>query len=404
MRCVPGSGYVLIEWPGLDAARRHGSSSRQCLLAFASVVFGRIHGVSEVVASGRRLYVTALRDLNKRLTAPSPRVQRNQSNTHRSSGSNLNDDALLSAMILGSYEFFTLTSATGWASHYKGLGQMMRLRGPEAHVEELPRRMLESNRFMIVVAALAERTRTFLSEPAWKSVPWSKFPKSWMQRLLDHVVDIPDLQVEVNELDLANTDNSPDSDDHDIKRLALHDRALDILDGLLSWRSAWDTFSGSAPTSIPSPTSASVVQARLFPTILTFISLEAANCVCTFDGACILLYELLAKLAPDMLHDDVDFPDAMGGQGLYVNDAREAAMEICRSIPYQMASDRGMAGPLFVLFPLRLAWRALGENASEEGRWLMGLLREIAEGNGWGIGRSEMITADRPEDMFREGR
>ncbi|KAK5554752.1 hypothetical protein LTR46_007479, partial [Exophiala xenobiotica] len=268
--------------------------SLQCLQALAKAYLGRVQGAPGVSREGSRLYVASLARLNRELRllrpapAPSPpddretstlAAQRRRSeNRNRSEspsegetgggGGGGDADNVLAILILGAYEMFVLSSSTGWIDHALGLGSVLEMRGPHAFVADvagtstnghnsnsnsnnLAHTLLESSRFLIILASLAVSKRTFLSRDEWKTIPWSKSrtkskKKSPANMLLDIFADLPGLK-EQRERERGrqrggrgrrrhDEDSRPCDDDDDLRA-----KASNIINDLLSWRRMWES-------------------------------------------------------------------------------------------------------------------------------------------------------------------
>jgi hypothetical protein len=64
------------------------------------------------------------------------------------------------------------SSFSGMHSHINGLTQIFRLRGPKAFQNMSDMLPFEICRCYVVGKAIKMRTPTFMSEPAWKTIPW----------------------------------------------------------------------------------------------------------------------------------------------------------------------------------------------------------------------------------------
>ncbi|KZF19234.1 hypothetical protein L228DRAFT_286088 [Xylona heveae TC161] len=60
--------------------------------------------------------------------------------------------------------------------------------------------------------------------------------------------------------------------------------------------------------------------------------------------------------------------------------ATGAAIEVCRGVHYHLLDHQRSAGELFLLFPLRMAWKALGKSTTPQGRWCENMLRCMVTG------------------------
>jgi hypothetical protein len=397
---------------------------------------------------------------------------------------------------------FVLSSSTGWIDHALGLGSVLEMRGPHAFVagtrastsghnsnsnsnsNNLAHTLLESSRFLIILASLAVSKRTFLSRDEWKTIPWSRTKsndkilhpgeaeaeaeaskskrkrKSPANMLLDIFADLPGLK-EQRERERErgrqrggrgtrrhDEDSRPCDDD-------LRAKASNIINDLLSWRRMWDsspegqitTKDLSAVDAVLSSRGASLPRASLpraaasppsshfkffDSTVLTFTSTHAATYTCLYDAALIMAIELFltnttpgidqafppppppppsapppplssASLLSAGPFERSDVDDGDGDEEDHRDDdvvadeedarmlslSRTAAVEICRSIPFQLSRTSSLTGQFLVLYPLRMAWKALGGS-----RWVQDLLDDFGRDprNRWGVLRQTLTS------------
>lgn len=271
-----------------------------------------------------------------------------------------------------------LSNDTGWIEHALGLGGIVEMRGPQAFIDGSPHSLFETNRFMIILASLAVSKATFLSQPEWKTIPWSKDPASKVpiHVLMDIFADLASLK---------------EQRDQDHANINLRDKAIKAISGLLMWRQTWDSTPNGMITEIICPRSeASPFQ--FFRSTLQFTSMHAAICTCLFDASLILAVELLTSA----FERQPPFPPTPNDLSILHNNflasARAAAVEICQSIAFQLSGTIPMTGQFLVMFPLRMAWKALGGSATIEGHWIEHQLAEFEKGRQqWGVLR-KIIT------------
>ncbi|KAK5458191.1 hypothetical protein LTS15_004270 [Exophiala xenobiotica] len=534
--------------------------SLQCLQALAKAHLGRVQGAPGVSREGSRLYVASLARLNRELrllrAAPAPTsvppddwetstlaAQRGSENRNRNRNKSESpsegepggaDDNVLAILILGAYEMFVLSSSTGWIDHALGLGSVLEMRGPHAFVagvvagvvagtntntsanghnsnsNSLAHTLLESSRFLIILASLAVSKRTFLSRDEWKTIPWSRSKsnhdkiqhpgeteaeaaaskskrKSPANMLLDIFADLPGLK-EQRERERGqqrggrgtrhDEDSRPCGDDD------LRTKASNIINDLLSWRRMWDsspegqitTKYGAVDAVLSSPGASREASPGVYlpraaaspsphfkffdSTVLTFTSTHAANCTCLYDAALIMAIELfLTTTTPGI---DQGFPprppppppsappprlssasslsaglfershvdDGDGDEEDHHDDdvvaddedarmlslSHTAAVEICRSIPFQLSRTSSLTGQFLVLYPLRMAWKAFGGDGAcacrttttdssawawaspspspSPSRWVQDLLDDFGKDprNRWGVLRQTLTS------------
>ncbi|KAI1628235.1 hypothetical protein EDD37DRAFT_299988 [Exophiala viscosa] len=335
-------------WPGFDATTNQTPLAYRCLQSLALAHFGRVQAAPAILEEGSVSYIKSLSTLNRNLADPACCTQ---------------DDTSLSVMILGLYEMLVLSSPTGWITHTLGLGAVMEMRGPYAFKDNLLHSVFETTRFLIILASLAVSKTTFLAREEWKTIPWSgDIAKNPGQALMDVIAVLPTIKEQLQ--------TCPDSPE-------LPAAVLDILTRLISWRKEWDLLPESQTVSI-SPSDAGDRGQDMFGSDLHYTSILAASYTCLYDAALIQAAEALFSIplsdTPTPLSDmsEADFAHIR-------TLSREAAVEICRSIQYQLSSATPMMGQFMVLYPLRMAWKALGGSLTKEGKWLEDMLAKFGD-------------------------
>lgn len=306
--------------------------------------------------------------------------------------------------------------------------------------------IFENTRFLIILASLAVAKRTFLAQTMWKTVPWAMrmddgdhdpvymeqcrhSGKSPMHCLLDVIAELPGLREDFN-----GSEGASDSS-------ILAARVSAVYGALRNWRREWDhtpegfitTTATATVTATWAPSGESAFASLLhdlppspWQPPLRFTSLMAANVACNYDAALILTVELMRHLsvrrpqrggrsagyrtAPPPPNfplpnphnhswSDLSFIQTQLAEG--EEEAHAAAIEICRSVAFQISggttsrsrpsSSSAMSGQFLVLWPLRMAWKALGASDTVEGRWVERVLAAFeASGPSWGVQRQVM--------------
>jgi hypothetical protein len=249
---------------------------------------------------------------------------------------------------------------------------MIELRGPESFACGLGFDLFENTRFMIILASLAASKGTFLSQKAWKTIPWHTHSrvKSHVQSLLDILADLPGLKEEFS--------RSEDYSD-------LGKKASRVYLRLLRWRQEWDMTPEGIITSISSE--ASVPLGFLpFGPALNFTSTMAANTVCNYDAALIQAVKLIKAAAANQQNRTPSCTAASWSRETDTH-AEAAATEICQSVAFQMSGTTFMSGQFLLLFPLRMAWTVFGSTRPES-QWIEQLLAGFERrGQFWSVQR-----------------
>ncbi|KAL0939526.1 uncharacterized protein CTRU02_206136 [Colletotrichum truncatum] len=184
--------YPIYSW--ISCARdlyQHDKALWRTLLAMCFCTLGRQSGKSELMADGFQMYTQALREVNASLRHP----------TRWKS-----DAVMVASRGLGLFEDQSQvegSQARSWHGHNLGELALIRLRGPEAYIEGYAHTLFAEGRMHLAIAGCMDRKRNFLSEDAWKTIPWTKIPKSPKDVLLDILIDLPALLEEVDLLQQA---------------------------------------------------------------------------------------------------------------------------------------------------------------------------------------------------------
>ena len=151
---------------------------QRSMLAMCAARVGRIHNDEVLIQEGLRLYTEGLRELQKALYDPNLMYS---------------NQTLGACMALATYELMECPGGTkyAYASHRDGCAELIRLRGPNAHVSGLGHQMFVSFRLQTIMSGLEYHQPTYLSEEAWLKVPWKHNPKSRFDELLDILSEAP---------------------------------------------------------------------------------------------------------------------------------------------------------------------------------------------------------------------
>jgi len=234
--------------------------------------------------------------------------------------------------------------------------------------------LFRNSRFLIVLSSLASRRPTFLSEQTWKTVPWQQqnVAKDSMDDLLDIMADVPALRSTL--LTLQNSIDTADA--NAATYYALAEDATAVLARFQEWRKSWDASPEGGIVRVAAgeedPDNES----------LHFASLYAANCCSLYDASLILVLEtILLSAQPGQLYPGV-------ATTLYEK-GRQAAMEICASLDFQLQHSHTRLGQLFVLWPLREAGKILGKGSPAEQLLFERQKQKLATGqDSWEISKS----------------
>lgn len=356
-----------------------GGLAEQCFVALSTTYFGIAHTEQEILRRGMYKYGKSLRTLNQMLG-------------DQSASRTL--DVLEAIMIMALFEveadlfspvggFLLLTEyveqylisdlEAGWLQHSRGLERLLEIRGPESMASLPCLNILESVRLSIIFSAILLRQNTILASEEWKRLPWVGYPerKDAMQLLIDILADCPELFVLRESIP---ADSAPR--DRRSSLCCLQEKAYTILDNLHTWKQS--TFL-SLWTEVPSPSSTPKLAdlegqlTPVWPTVFRFESLDQANITSLYHSAIILVLKLCIGTQLE-LNDDEKCEEMRASMNT-------AGIAICRSMDYHIERRGDDVGSLFILFPLRMAFDAVGIDNVEIGSWLKAILQKISSGS-----------------------
>lgn len=255
-----------------------------------------------------------------------------------------------------------LTVQSSWVRHICGVAALMQMSGPQICADRTSFEIFRSQRLLMTLSALVTGSSTFLASKKWKEMPWELqgLQKRHMDHLLDIVVDLPALNV-----------NRPQQESLGYQYFGEHTKylnsALGICDRLEEWKQHWEQSPQflEMTTMGPPPGYPSA-----WDPPLSFSSPEASNCyslynatiLCALDAA--RKFSTFSELPPRKLNE------------LFCK-RQQAAVEICRCIPYYLSVLTRALGELYLIWPLRMAWLTLRQSDREIVTWLKSQLDAV---------------------------
>ncbi|KAH8588078.1 hypothetical protein B0O99DRAFT_601097 [Bisporella sp. PMI_857] len=246
-------------------------------------------------------------------------------------------------------------------------------RGPSEHVSGLGNICYIQYRSHWVATALICRSRTFLANVAWKTIPWSvkSFPKDLMQSLLDHVADIPALLERYDNItkDLKTGVLSPfEASD---QQALLQTAVADVKRRLHQWEKEWvASYPSGQIREVPANTKDylpnfryrdSITREIITPTVFASSDPQLIRTRCIYYSALVIL------LGVDTRPDNITFPEKY-----------HYACLICRSLEYYVREvPRNLLNG--VGFFLRVAHDTF-QNSDIELAWVEEAFKQVAEG------------------------
>ncbi|KAH6628109.1 hypothetical protein F5144DRAFT_515171 [Chaetomium tenue] len=152
--------------------------NRVCFRAITYAYTGISRGDSALTARGRALYGQVLREVQSLLLETSKRRLAE----------------LCSTMILmDMYEYAMHRMAGSAPPHHVGIANILRHCGPEIFRGERLLVLYRSCRVLLICQTIWQQRRCFLEDEPWKTIPWQQVPKTFEDRLMDILVDLPGL-------------------------------------------------------------------------------------------------------------------------------------------------------------------------------------------------------------------
>ncbi|GES64094.1 C6 zinc finger domain protein [Aspergillus terreus] len=297
----------------------------------------------QAVRYARSAYVEALTALQRALDDP---VQ------------SLCPEVLCAVLVSCTYELFANSSdSVSWMKHAKGLGQLVRFRGPGRYRGEFECNLLKAARGLIVMHSVFSGEECFLASDEWHTVMRQQFDDLIPREIQDQVEDlfasftaIPRLIHGMFELRTAD----PSDPITRLKISKLIAEALVMRTDLDAW---YERFSQLVPPPSEVPSS---YGDPLYPTVFRFASADTASVFAAYYSYMTVVHELLRTCGFG----------APGSQDAYVVYFRD---QICKTVEY---NTRGLLGPSRMAFPLRVAYE-VGDATTKT--WIEGWLQKLSQ-------------------------
>ncbi|KAJ6779735.1 hypothetical protein PWT90_02078 [Aphanocladium album] len=358
-------------------------------LSVAEALFGRMHCDETLIQHSGILYGRGLKRLQSDLLNMEKQEVRARSYMN-----------LWSSTFLGMYEMMTASTPTSWLEHSRGLSALTHSLGPEAFQSASARRLFYSNRLYIATAGIATKTRTFLEEPEWKTVPWEQLdplPRPVTILLQDIFCDIPGFMEDAIRLMTPLSSNGPKRTQNlSALQTKIMNSYIEMEFLRWSWEEEYPNVCWAVPVT-PDLKDATNEPNRLpFATVLHFSNFDRAIDSIYFNVIRLLLYELADEvgLSTDVLLSSSSLTTTLGpfsnamlppGQGSVV----EFSLEICRTVQYLVHGETDSLGSLSLMFPLRVASHHL-QDRPDVLQWLHWVLSKLTAKKGFKLGEHVM--------------
>lgn len=270
-----------------------------------------------------------------------------------------------------------------WMIHAEALTHLFRAIGPEAFSTSRMRRLVENNRWVMIMASSMTRKRTLLDTAAWKTVPWRGAYKDLLQTLLDIYARLPTLHAVFDE------STSPASNENEIREgLALFRAELEnVLAQMQRWRTSVDEIIKDSIKKWD-PVDTSVMALPNGRPAVAFERLYHAYAIVLFNMIIIVLSKYILKTLPSN-----PAPPGKSGEAEERRDtllqafvlpvdkplqrAADAADEIAQILPWAIKDSNKGGGALYMAAPAVVCQQFWGHFDADKALWFGSALRQV---------------------------
>ena len=236
--------------------------------------------------------------------------------------------------------------------------------------------VFEKCRASMIFAALALRKTTILAEGDWKSLLWARFPDriNSLKLLIVILVDCPGLFALRDQILRTRTNQNSQY----MQLRSLLEEAREVCGSLRQWNATWVTENGQVYTEIlPSLTTPPKLDPSgrgtwTWTSVFQFESLYHANSLTLYYATLILVLRFVANVRFELGEAD--------NESFLEQQICSAGLFICRSVDYHLDQTWTELGAFNLLFPLRMAYEAVGKEQEAIGLWLKKVLEDISTG------------------------
>ncbi|KAJ6131381.1 hypothetical protein N7523_001841 [Penicillium sp. IBT 18751x] len=319
--------------------------------SFVAHHYGNAFQDEQMVVYARAAYGEALRRLRKALTSPSECFS-----TY----------IFCAVVLLCIYELFTDNeNPESWMKHAKGLGQLIKIRGPDRYRNQLDITLLKASRGLVVMHSMFSGEQCFLASEEWHHMMQQQYTSEMpidlhnsIEQFFAYFTYAPSLVhkfYSLKEVDLS----TPKAQQTILTTLT---QALDMQSKLAVW---YEQYSQIAPLPVEVPSS---IEDGVYPAILVYEEMLHAAIYCGYFAYMAIIHEVLKTFGHAGPH---------GSMVVYFCD------QICKSVEY---SGVGVLGPFRLGFPLRVAYEVSGPLTRS---WILTRLESF----------SKVYAAARPENF-----
>jgi Fungal specific transcription factor domain len=326
---------VINELPGYESSLRN---------AFSALILSQAGKESQdpqLARTSTTLYGQALQDLQLALRDPE-RIY--------------SDEVLIASMLLGVYEIFEGSTADpdSWLSHARGAARLIELRRPERHRTRHAHHAFLASRIPTIYASILQRRATYLAEQEWRTLPWESQHRTYMDRLIDLVTELPGLLERIDSIGAT----TPSSDTHSEQRELLN-RLADLQKAMSAWKRYMkkEAMGQTVKHGVSDDDDSYPFDKELWFENHVYANANSVYYACSLVVAesTMQLTAAIAAGSPKASHADI-----LGIQAAC--DARFYATSIAQMVPYCLQPDMGALGACIINSPAILALRYFDKN------------------------------------------
>jgi hypothetical protein len=236
--------------------------------------------------------------------------------------------------------------------------------------------VFERCRTSMIFAAIVLRETTIVASPEWKSMPWAQHPDrvNSLKLLTDIVADCPELFVARDQIMRAQKSQG----NWDMQLQSLLAKAQEVYGSLRQWKYLWETRDHRAYEEVLPPSTTPVISdvpgnpTLAWTSVLQFDSLYHANLLTLYHATLILILRFTASIRAAL--------GVVGEVSPHEQAIRSAVLFICRSVDFHLNQTWTELGAFNLLFPVRMAYEAVGRGQGAVGEWLEKVLEDISAG------------------------
>jgi Fungal specific transcription factor domain len=343
-------------------------------LAICTARLGRMHGNEALLRKSLNLYGEGLQELQKALYDPRLMYK---------------DETLGACMCLSSYELMECPAGTpsAYSLHHHGCARLIQLRGAKAHTSGLGHELFVTFRTQAIMNSLEDHRSTYLSEKAWKTLPWKTTAKKSYDQLLDIVALAPDIFRRTDDFDSMDPRQRlleaiiviEECWKVDARLRHFYQSLEESTPGPLYWPAL------SQEISLPKTSPTNAAQGKLFPVSYHFPSLPIARTLIFYWSVLnmlwtgmVRLYQLVSETqAAGITTLEANLLPPLGHRADFMTPARNTL----QSVEYLMQDKMLGLGPQSVIAPLSIVAETIKDfpECAREVRWAFGILDEIRE-------------------------